>query len=67
MIVDSHALAFPQTGGQSGDPSVKEHMRYVQHLLMFHRQHVRKAGDNSIAAGQLLIASDNLAEIFARR
>ena len=67
MIIDSRALAFPQTGGQSGDPSVKEHMRYVQHRLMLHRQHVRKADDNSIPIEQSLIASDNVAVMFARR
>ena len=48
-------------------PSVKEHMRYVQHLLTFHRQPASGADDNNIAIEQLLIASDNVAVMFARR
>ena len=56
MIIDSHAHAFPLTGGPSGHPSVQEHMRCVQHLLVSHHQPVRKADDNSIVEEQMLIS-----------
>jgi predicted TIM-barrel fold metal-dependent hydrolase len=55
MIVDSHAHAFPPMGGPSGHRSTREHMRYVQHLLMFHHQPVRRVSDNSIYTGANLL------------
>ena len=54
MIVDSHAHAFPPMGGPSRHRSTREHMRYVQHLVKFHHQPVRRVADNSIYTGQTL-------------
>ena len=47
MIVDAHGHAFPPMGGPSGFPSAREHMRYVQHGMMFHHQPFRRADDGS--------------------
>ena len=51
MIVDSHAHVFPPMGGSSGHPTARQHMRYVQHMLMFHHQPVRRLDDDSIVTG----------------
>ena len=55
MIVDSHAHIFPPMCGRSGFPSVREHMRYVQHMLMFHHQPVRRSDDNSRYLGDNML------------
>ena len=54
MIIDSHAHAFPPMGGASGHRTSRDHMRYVQHLLTFHHQPVRRMDDNSIFTEQTL-------------
>ena len=54
MIVDSHTHVFPPMGGPSGHRSTRDHVRFVQHLLMFHHQPVRRAEDNSIITRQTL-------------
>ena len=54
MIVDSHAHVFPPMGGSSGHSTARQHMRYVQHMLMFHHQPVRRLDDDSIVTGQTL-------------
>ncbi len=51
MIVDSHAHAFPPMGGPAGHPTTTEHMRYVQHLLMFHHMPMRRKDDGSVYEG----------------
>ena len=47
MIVDSHAHIFPPMGGPSGHRSTREHMRYVQHLLLFHHMPTHRVDDNA--------------------
>jgi len=47
MIVDSHAHVFPPMGGPSGHRSTREHMRYVQHLLLFHHMPVHRVSDDA--------------------
>lgn len=42
-------------GGPSGHRTSRDHMRYVQHLLMFHHMPVRRASDNSIYSGSNLL------------
>lgn len=59
MIVDSHAHTFPPMGGVSGHHSESEHMKYIQHMLMFHHQPVRRVDDNSILNLNTLVASDD--------
>ena len=71
MIIDSHAHAFPNMGGASGHRTRREHMRYVQHLLMFHHQPVRRVVDNAIIDGQTLndgkdLSLDGLTEVDFR-
>ena len=34
-------------GGRSGHATARRHLRYVQHLLMFHHQPVRRVSDNA--------------------
>ena len=52
MIVDSHAHVFPPMGGRSGFPTVREHLQFVQQMIMFHHQPVRRADDNSRYVGE---------------
>jgi len=72
MIADSHAHAFPPMGGPSGHRSTSEHLRYIQHLLMFHHQPVRRARDNARYTGKNLLfdgqdySLDNLADVSYR-
>ena len=54
MIVDSHAHVFPPMGGPAGHRTTRQHMAYVQHLLTFHHQPVRRVDDNSVYKGQTL-------------
>ena len=56
MIVDSHAHVFPPMGGPSGHPTARQHMRYVQHMLMFHHQPVRRLDNDSTFTGQTLVS-----------
>ena len=42
-------------GGASGHRSRAEHMRYVQHMLMFHHQPVRRVDDRSALGEQTLV------------
>lgn len=51
MIIDSHAHVFPPMRGESGHKTPEEHMQYVQHMLMFHHQPIRRVDDNSIYKG----------------
>ena len=60
MIVDSHAHAFPPMGGPSGHRTTREHMRYVQHLMMFHHQPVRRVDNNSVLSRQTLYDGQDL-------
>ena len=60
MIIDSHAHAFPPMGGPSGHRTTREHMRYVQHLIMNHHQPVRSLADNSIVTRQTLYDGKDL-------
>ncbi|MCI0437876.1 MAG: amidohydrolase, partial [Chloroflexi bacterium] len=55
MIVDSHAHIFPPMRGESGHKTPEDHMKYVQSLLMFHHQPVRRVDDNSIYTGPNLL------------
>ena len=55
MIVDSHAHVFPPIGGPSRHPTTRQHMRYVQHMLRFHHQLVRRLDDDSTLTGQSLV------------
>lgn len=55
MIVDSHAHAFPPMGGPAGHRTTRDHMRYVQHLLMFHHMPVRRMDDGSVYDGPNLL------------
>ena len=71
MIVDSHAHAFPPMGGPSGHRTAREHMRYVQHMLMFHHQPVRRADDGSVISRQTLydgrdVSLDGLTDVDIR-
>ena len=59
MIVDSHAHAFPPTGGVSCHHNWAEHMRYVQHMLMLHHQPVRRSDDNSVLGRQTLVRDED--------
>ena len=54
MIADSHAHAFPPMGGPSGHRSTREHMRFVQHLLRFHHQPVRRVDGGGTITEQTL-------------
>ncbi len=55
MIVDSHAHAFPPMGGPAGHPTTTEHMRYVQHMLMFRHMPVRRMDYGSAYDGPNLL------------
>lgn len=71
MIVDSHAHVFPPMGGASGHRTRREHMAYIQHMLMFHHQPVRRVDDNSIVSDQTLynghdVSMDGLTEVNFR-
>ncbi len=59
MIVDSHAHVFPPMGGAAGHRTARQHQRYVQHMLMFHHQPVRRVDDNSILDRQTLVQGDD--------
>lgn len=48
MIIDSHGHVFPPLGGPSGFRTAREHLRYVQHPLLFHHQPVNRLSDNAI-------------------
>jgi predicted TIM-barrel fold metal-dependent hydrolase len=48
MLIDSHAHVFPAMGGPAGHRSVRDHMRYLQHMMASHHQPVRRADDGSI-------------------
>ena len=58
MIVDSHAHAFPPMGGPAGFGTAGDHLRYVQHNLMFHHQPSRRVGDNADLGRQTLAGGD---------
>jgi predicted TIM-barrel fold metal-dependent hydrolase len=60
MIVDSHAHIFPPMGGAAGHRTAREHLRYIQHLLVFHTQPVRRAADNAVHLGQTLASGEGL-------
>jgi predicted TIM-barrel fold metal-dependent hydrolase len=47
MIIDAHGHAFPPMGGPSGFKNTKDHMRYIQHGMMFHHQPFRRMDDGS--------------------
>ena len=71
MIVDSHAHVFPPMGGPSGHRTARQHMRYIQHMLMFHHQPVRCVDDNSVVRRQTLydghdVSPDGLTEVDFR-
>ncbi len=71
MIVDTHAHAFPPMGGASGHRSRVNHMRYLQHLVMFHHQPVRSAEDNAVTTERTLndgtdLSLDGLTEVDFR-
>ena len=71
MIVDSHAHVFPSMGGPSGHRTARQHMRYIQHMLMLHHQPVRRVDDNSVLRRQTLydghdVSPDGLAEVDFR-
>ena len=48
MIVDSHAHIFPPMGGPAGHSSSKQHLRYLQHLLLFHHMPVHRADTGEV-------------------
>jgi len=54
MIVDSHAHAFPYMGSASGHRSAREHLKYVQHIMMSHHQPQRRVLDNAVAPSNTL-------------
>ena len=54
MIVDSHGHAFPAMGERSGHQTSREHLRYIQHMLRFHHQPVRRLDDGAVVTEQTL-------------
>ena len=71
MIIDSHAHVFPPMGGPSGHSTVRQHMRFIQQMLKFHHQPVRRTHDDTATAGQTLYdgiddSLDGLADVGFR-
>jgi predicted TIM-barrel fold metal-dependent hydrolase len=60
MIVDTHAHVFPPLGGAAGHRTAREHLRYIQHMLVFHTQPVRRAADDSAVTRQTLARGEGL-------
>jgi len=71
LIIDSHAHIFPPMGGSSGHDSVDEHMKFIQHMLIFNGQPVRNFNTGEFLSDQSLVnpggySFDYLSEVNIR-
>ncbi len=55
MIVDSHVHAFPPMGEPAGHRTTRDHMRYLQHLILFHHMAMRRMDNSSLHDGPNLL------------
>ncbi|MBN19405.1 MAG: hypothetical protein CL758_08040 [Chloroflexi bacterium] len=55
MIIDSHAHIFPPMSQASGHNSIDEHMKFIQHMLMFNGQPVRNTKSGQFLNEQSLV------------